>query len=1026
MSVLDELSRRQNTMVWLLEIDGLQKTYYSSPTAPTLPPYAEAWTHTAAPGIMAVTSADQELDVLQSVVTAGQVSVTLAVTRDNDARLLMAVGRDGSPHMATLASTLDQTGGGLVEVNEDISGWPAAGYLWIGKECIQYSARSVASPWQFTIALATDRGWWGSEQRMHIASSVEGWAPRIYSQCVTWQNRKARVLVSSLRPDGSQADGWVEYVSGRIVSNPEISGDGLSVALNIIPHTDALSISVGGGVERTGLQQGLHTFDGQSGGTFMCAVGYSQGEAWSDDTGFNAAANTELKIKWAAHNGTFDLAAVTTIGGANPDYQRRGRVVDEDGTEAAQDVTAYVGLPDGDAIGDELTLSPGTVFVTPRRKTWQNAAASNNISASVLTAPGVPEVIQWPGVALARLTALMSPHDHRDTPLQLGQFADVILDPNHASGGPVVQFRFNTARPAGAFVKITAWDASGEALYYGASGFASDAATKVWMLETQQHANVGAIVIRRESGALGNAQVLWEQAAADGSLIVPVRGYPDAYYQRGESWIHITDNVIRGSRILVRWTEWDGEEYRQSIAIDESGTQAADLITPGQPGTLLKIDTDQDRWNMSFGDWPGQSKCTIEEDVSWRNTGPKTVLLNVLMSGDGNGYNSTFDVFAMGANLRQDEVDIQSFVRYPYPDGFAQRLTLSLNDWDSITIREFVEPILRSIGAALVLRVERVAAAGAGGVLRRRLTLVSVSSEYAGDAIGTIANGDWLANSRPDTTDDDRIVNIIRASTGYDSAADEYSTIVNLVNRDSIGEYGSAPTDELDLRGVTIPPGSPADHLASLLPFSAARFAQVGAPRRQIEGAIAWADAVQINAGTTVMVSAVDIYGYDGARGISAQPMRVISINGDGYKQTARIKLTWHDSTVSGWSPSLMVAAVTNASTYTVEANIYTETTDPVSGLALEDVDYWQAGDSIRACPRGSYGTSTGGLTVLSIVGNLVTLSGPAVPALNVGDTLRPDGYAQPATTTTQQAYAYLGDDAGGLGAVPDPAKLYA
>ena len=202
--VLIELARRQNTMVWLFEIDGLQDTYYSSPAAPTLPPYAQPWVHLPQPGIIGVTAADESLDVLGSIVQSGQVAVTIAATRTNDAAQLLKAGRSGAGRMVTLKTTLDQTGAVLVIVNEDISAWAAAGIIWIGREAIRYTARSVAAPYQFTIADA-DRGWFGSEQRKHVANVNSGWAPRIYDACVTWQGRKARVLVSSLRPDGSQS-----------------------------------------------------------------------------------------------------------------------------------------------------------------------------------------------------------------------------------------------------------------------------------------------------------------------------------------------------------------------------------------------------------------------------------------------------------------------------------------------------------------------------------------------------------------------------------------------------------------------------------------------------------------------------------------------------------------------------------------------------------------------------------------------------------------------------------------------------
>ncbi|PHR17618.1 MAG: hypothetical protein COA38_20350 [Fluviicola sp.] len=1018
--VLTELAVRQNTLVWVLEIDGLEESYHSAPSSVVLPAYTEAWTHTQQPGIQpgGITASSEELDVMKSVVTVGQVAVTIGVTRTNNAAQFMAVGRSGSPLVATLALTVDQVGAGFVTVNEDISAWPATGELWIGRECITYSARTVAAPFRFTIAVPSSRGWWGSEQRKHVASAIEGWAPRVYSQCVTWQSRKARVLVTSLRPDGTQAAGWVEYISGRIVSNPEVSEDGLSIAINIIPHTDALSINVGGGVSRTGLQQGVHTFDGKSGDQYLCSVGWDVGEAFDEEATFNAGAGIDLPIRYKSHEDTFDISS-------DPDKGRTGKLVEESSGSSFYVLTpsaaGYLGGPLGQAAGDKIVLTAAAAPFVSIGERWLNAAAWDELIGSPLTTPGAAEVVGWPDVAISRMSVALSPGTHLDVGPVDGQFADVAFNPND-NGAASITFLFNTNAKNAGTVQLTVWSESPLIMYYGVSGFDPDDNKRIWDLEGGEHERFGQSLIRSALATDSNGA---DFHALVPKATLPIRGYPDAYYQKGESFIHVQDDLFAStSAVLVRWTEWNGDEHLQSVRI--TGSEPASNVTVGAVGTLLKVDTELDRRNKSFGDWPGQARCTIEEDVSWSSETPGTILLNVLMSGDGDSFNSGFDVFASGANLTAEEVDVDSFLRYPYPDGLAQLLTLSLNTFDSITIRDFIEPILRSIGAALVVRVERVPTTGAGGVLRRRLALEVATSEYAPDALGTILNGDWVGAERPSTTDDNRIVNMLRLQMDYSSEDSEFDLIVNMSDRDSIGEYGPAPVDELDLRGIRMPQSSPADQVALLLPFTASRFSAVGAPRRVISGTISWADSVILNAGAVVIVDAVEVFDYDGDRGVAAVPMRIISIRPDGVHQKAQVKLTWHDATTSGWAPVLKVVAVGGAAIYTVKANEYTESDDPVTGLTLADIDFWNVGDSIRACPLGDFGNSTGGLTVLTIVGNIITLSAPAAPALVVGDTLRPDGFGVAATTVAQKLFAFLADDAATLGATPDPAKEYA
>ena len=990
--VLIELARRQNTMVWLFEIDGLQDTYYSSPAAPTLPPYAQPWVHLPQPGIIGVTAADESLDVLGSIVQSGQVAVTIATTRTNDAAQLLKAGRSGAGRMVTLKTTLDQTGAVLVIVNEDISAWAAAGIIWIGREAIRYTARSVAAPYQFTIADA-DRGWFGSEQRKHVANVNSGWAPRIYDACVTWQGRKARVLVSSLRPDGSQATGWVEYVTGRIVSNPEISGDGLKVAVNIQPHTTALDMEVGGGLLRTGLQDGYHVFDGHNGGIFTFSAGFDVGNGARSTVGpAGSAIGAAVPMAWTDFDKNY---ADPAIAGAT--QARAGMFT----LESEAGVTFQQAAPRvGPAWNGTIATIPPTTIATVGGQSVANVRMMDQKSVNVLTTPGTAEAIQWPDQVCQTISTALSPGTIDGS---AGSFVDLAINPAQQT----VAVRPNSRDyPDIQFVPFK--QSAPDRLTYGIS---------MWGPEDTRIPGVNTNGAAEGSG-LGQ----------DAYLDVPIRGIPSAYYQQGERYLYVQDEITAvPANLKVTWSDFDGTEASRYIRVTSSAL--ASTITVGAPGYILEVDRTTPNFialDTSFGNWPGESPAVIEQLVAWYETDPGTIILDLLLSGDGTGFSGAYDVLPSGASLTTAEVDRQSFIRYPYPDGLARTLTLSLNSWDSITIEAIIDPILKAIGAAIVLRLAQVADAGDGGVLRRKLSLVPLGSEYGGDSVHTVANGDWFENSRPSQSVDDRIVNALRLAMNYRQQDDDHELMVLLSDRDSIGEYGAGSVEELDLRGVWIDASSVNDQVLQLLPFTAQRWASIGAPRRQIEGTIAWADAVLLNAGATVIVSAVDIYGYDGARGISAQPMRIVSINGDGYMQTARVKLTWHDSTVSGWAPSLKVAAVTNPSTYTVEANIYTELADPITSQPLEDVDYWQAGDSIRACPLGDYGASTGGLTVLSIVGNVVTLSAPAVPALVVGDTLRPDVYTAAATTTAQQSYAYLGDDAGGLGVTPDPAKLYA
>ena len=761
---------------------------------------------------------------------------------------------------------------------------------------------------------------------------------------------------------------------------------------------------IGGASLRTGLQHGYHTFDGQGADRFMMSIGYGPGEAFKEDVTFASAAGAAVSCRWKSHVTNFDIAT----GGTGS----RGGTVSIDATpNVAYDVTAHNGADNGTAAADSMTLNPVTAVAIGANAVIQNTAAWDQINVTPLAVNGVAEVVGWPADALAKMNTEMSPGSVVGLD---GRFSDVAIAPSYP-GGPALVIRPNTGANSQR-VRLTPWDGNFNRLYYGIGVFAPENTVRVSDIEGDPSST--AIYRNSREGWLGDNH---DNLVGRQNYRVQIRGVADAYYQKGERYIHVADDVIAAdSRVRLRWTEHDGTERRWAMGI--STVQTAATITPGSPGHLLEVPENERASSLSFGDWPGQARCTSEQDVAWSHADPATVLLQILMSGDGRGFNSSSDVFPRGANLTTDEIDADSFYRFPYPDGLATDLSFSLNDIDSSPIEQVIDPILKAIGGALVLRVEQTASTG--GIYRRKLTLVPLGSEYAGDSIKTITNGLWLAERRPTPSEDARLVNRITVLVNYSPSEDEHRLSISVRDQDSIGENGASSIEEIDLRGVTVDAQSPTDQVRAVIPFTAQRFSNLGKSRRQVTGNISWADALLLNAGSTVLVSATNVANYDGTMGVVNQPMRVISIEPSPYKQEAQVKLTWHDRTLSGVAPSLKVTSVVSSSIYVVAANAYTEAISPVDDSAQTDISFWSVGDSVRACPRGNYGGSTGGLTGTDITGNQITLSAAASPALVAGDTLRGDDYTAAATTEAQKAYQHPADDSATLGA-GDVAKIY-
>ena len=65
--VLNEVGKRQNRYTFLLEIDGLENTYFQAGQAVTLPPYVRASTHVAQPGLIRVGPSSNKLSLKDAI-----------------------------------------------------------------------------------------------------------------------------------------------------------------------------------------------------------------------------------------------------------------------------------------------------------------------------------------------------------------------------------------------------------------------------------------------------------------------------------------------------------------------------------------------------------------------------------------------------------------------------------------------------------------------------------------------------------------------------------------------------------------------------------------------------------------------------------------------------------------------------------------------------------------------------------------------------------------------------------------------
>jgi ribosomal protein L11 len=128
---------------------------------------------------------------------------------------------------------------------------------------------------------ANGRGQLGTLIEAHSASAPSGWAPRLYSACVAWRRRRARIWVGQLNAAGAWLTPPVVEVEGWMPAPPAAIG-ARTVSLEIETLPAALDVEVGAAPSETGFQPGWHLFDGYIGNRWDClSQVWGEGEVYS-------------------------------------------------------------------------------------------------------------------------------------------------------------------------------------------------------------------------------------------------------------------------------------------------------------------------------------------------------------------------------------------------------------------------------------------------------------------------------------------------------------------------------------------------------------------------------------------------------------------------------------------------------------------------------------------------------------------------------------------------------------------------
>lgn len=1012
---LNELQQNTQSRAFLLTIGGLTVRFYSgaAPASATVPNTGGAMTFTDVEAIVHVSNQMSALDPAKGIAEEGGVNVRLATrgaleTSSDPARQLLRVGWRGASRYATLSATLAHaTGGGAtVEVDRDVSGWDVPGLVHVGAEAIYVTGTAGSGtdvdPYRFT---GCTRAAANTRPQAHIVDTDNSRTPLVTQEVVNWRTRWALLQVANRRPDGSLGD-YVDVVRGFLEASPVIEDDGAAVVLTIMPNSALLSMKIGGQlahVDRptTHLVQGYHHSDGANAVTVEHKQLWRRGEAFfSGQTGAVTNANAG-QINFGSNQE--DRWANVFDGALTAPHPRNGRIAHPTNGKLMEGAGVGAGFITLQDINDPpVQISDSAVL--------SNAQVVERVALDV-HAYGTDQIVRWPYEAVAAINdsgaaQSWNPGTHTGNN---GQWCDVRLEA-FSPEGPRLSCRMNVSGTPGLLRLYFYAHVDRRILWYPIDfRHPSDSS---WF-----DSRIGTMPIR--VGVVGNIPVFaWTReetvnadADHDEEDKLPIKGIALAFYQTGEKYLLLEDDILdlTGGDKKIRVTYTDNGEERAAILTVTAKANAIDP-TDGvtQIGYSYTIDEADRGRAPSFGDWPGQQRVKIEPVAAFSAELPTTIMLKVLLSGQGVGTNSaTYDVLPFGYNLGTDEVDVASFEGFSVPSELSK---WSLVVTGEESAHEFLGPMARAIGAAIVTRLNPDTG-------RRVLALVPATLERSLDSAATITNGDIVAGARPVSETDDEIFNVYKVQLFDPITGEERSPSIVFRDVPSVDEHGETKPIELPLKGLVIEADSHIEMQRVLMPMINTLREQFAQARRVYRFGLPMAKSILLDPGQIITVTADDARSSTGARGITSLPVRVLEIEQGWWEEGSTVKVVSYGLQGTGWAPAMKVAAVVDPQTVEVETNEYTSATHPITGATQRDVDFFAVNDPVDCIPRGDFASRVA-TTITSIAGTTVQFA--ANHKLAQGDTIRPREYD--AASTAHKTYAYAGDANDTLGAANDPA----
>jgi hypothetical protein len=1024
MTITSDFGRR----VFALEIGGLSVRYLSDDLDVSSTNLDANLTtgvaYTNVQGIVQVGSYQASIDPAGGVAQYAPVSITLKTDRLRgtltDPHVIF--GRTGpraaDVQKAQISTNIPHEDSAItITVDQDFTSLSFPRVMHIGAETVRVSAATS------TTLSISDRGVSRTPIQTHRSLLGNTFIPEIFTEIINFRGRKASLWMGQKRPDGSISD-FTEIINGFIESSPSIE-DGDSVSISLVPLTALVDNVVSETALKTGLLANYHQFTDEV-NLLEYAITNTSREIF---TVTGAPATSPMTVNLGTGE-TFEPANAYDV--SLQDGDSSSTVTHPRFPRIVRPGTGNQILPTGITTGGSITFDTSN-----NANTFWESYAGSSTTRNAMIDPDRTEVKSFKiTTGLQRFPQIINDVliANRSTTSQgiSGSFLNWTIDQNLTSINLESNVDRAAVRPQMSLysskeaLNTHVYSSNSPAIFNGTiqGPYPTPNISRLYypidygFPDDPFQADPISINGRTELRQPQTARSFDPDETAGSTLNIPIRGVARAFYQNGEPYILVKDNLglptsetvgISYSLQVVFYDRARDEESSQFFQVTHQSTATYGSTDVGFLLHLARPFTSALR--SSFGDWEGYEPTKIYLATRLNRVSPGVALLRLLQSGGGSQINGVYDLGQLGLNLKTSEIDIDSFLHYESIPNLTIDLDLRNEGAD---FRELITPMLQAMGAVLVMRRTENG--------NCKIALQPIGLEQANASALTINNGDWLTDDPPTWDVYEDIVTQVEVNFDYDIQQEKLTTKRVFNNQEAINRYnGEQSKITLNLFGVQSSEiGSTAgDSFSYFLPVITRIFNLLSNPIRLWRGSIGTGQSVLMDVGRYALVNSPLLKGYGVDYGVENGVGFIRSIRQSLMGEGCEVELIHTGVKSTSWNDSAKVLSTPTTTTVTIDQDLFSNTS--ATGATVKDSDFFKVDDVVDYVPPGDHDNAITGLIISSIVDNGATATitfttTHGITTLN--GTLEPTAYAS--ATADQKLDAYIANASGVLGASDD------